>query len=59
MLIDDRRGNCAWDIAEIGPSEAQQITAELTARGWPSDAAGCPRWLRPTRSDLHGYEPGA
>ena len=39
MLVDDRRGNCEWDLAEISRAEAEQITAGLAARHWPPDAA--------------------
>lgn len=42
MLIDDRRGNCVWDITEISRAEAEQITAGLAARNWPPDAARLP-----------------
>jgi hypothetical protein len=32
MLIDDRRGNCVWNIAKISHNEAGQISAEPTAQ---------------------------
>jgi hypothetical protein len=44
MLVDDRRGNCSQDIAEIGREEAEQIAAGLAARYWPPDAARLP-WV--------------
>jgi hypothetical protein len=43
MLVDDRRGNCDWDLAEISRAEAQS-TAGLAARHWPPDAARLP-WV--------------
>jgi hypothetical protein len=39
MLIDDRRGNCVWDITQISRDQAGQTAAELAARWWPPDAA--------------------
>lgn len=44
MLVDDRRGNCIEDIAEISREQAEQIAAELAARHWPGDAARLP-WV--------------
>jgi hypothetical protein len=44
MLVDDQRGNCTEDIAEISREEAEQIAAELAARYWPPDAARLP-WV--------------
>jgi hypothetical protein len=44
MLIDDRRGNCVWDITEISRDEAEQMGAELAARYWPPDATRLP-WV--------------
>jgi hypothetical protein len=44
MLVDDRRGNCEWDLAEISRAEAGQIAAELAHRHWPADAARLP-WV--------------
>jgi hypothetical protein len=44
MLIDDRRGNCVWDITEISRCHAGQTAAELAARWWPPDAARLP-WV--------------
>ena len=44
MLVDDRRGNCEWDLAEISQAEAEQIAAELARRHWPADAARLP-WV--------------
>jgi hypothetical protein len=44
MLVDDRRGNCIEDIAEISCEEAEQIAAGLAARAWPPDAARLP-WV--------------
>ena len=44
MLVDDRRGNCIEDIAEVGREEAEQIAAGLAARCWPPDAARLP-WV--------------
>jgi hypothetical protein len=44
MLIDDRRGNCEWDLAEISRAEVEQIAAGLAARHWPPDAARLP-WV--------------
>lgn len=44
MLIDDRRGNCSWDITEISRDQAGQTAAELAARWWPPDAARLP-WV--------------
>src|SRR5258707_36086 len=44
MLVDDRRGNCEWDLAEISRAEAEQIAADLAARHWPPDAARLP-WV--------------
>jgi hypothetical protein len=44
MLVDDQRGNCIEDIAEIGREEAEQIAAELAAHNWPTDAAWLP-WV--------------
>ena len=44
MLVDDRRGNCIEDIAEISRAEAEQIAAGLAARSWPPDATRLP-WV--------------
>jgi hypothetical protein len=44
MLVDDRRGNCDWDIARISRRDAGQIAAALAARDWPDDAARLP-WV--------------
>ena len=44
MLLDDQRGTCVEDIAEISREEAEQIAAELAARSWPPDAARLP-WV--------------
>ena len=44
MLVDDRRGNCIEDIAEISREAAGQIAAELADRHWPLDAARLP-WV--------------
>ena len=44
MLIDDRRGNCEWDITAISRPQAEQIAAGLAARHWPPDAARLP-WV--------------
>jgi hypothetical protein len=44
MLVDERRGNCIEDIAEISREEAEQIAAGLAARAWPTDAARLP-WV--------------
>ena len=44
MLVDDQRGNCEWDLAEISRAEAEQIAAGLAARHWPPDAARLP-WV--------------
>jgi hypothetical protein len=44
MLVDDRRGNCEWDLAEISRADAEQIAAELAHRHWPADAARLP-WV--------------
>ena len=44
MLVDDARGNCDYDLAEISRDEAEQIAAELAARTWPPDAARLP-WV--------------
>ena len=44
LLVDDRRGNCIEDIAEISRAEAEQIAAGLAARSWPPDAARLP-WV--------------
>jgi hypothetical protein len=51
MLIDDRRGNCVWDISGISRQQAEQIAAGLAARHWPPDAARMPGSPRPTRRD--------
>jgi hypothetical protein len=44
MLVDDRRGNCGEDLAEVSRAEAGQIAAELAGRYWPPDAARLP-WV--------------
>ena len=44
MLVDDRRGNCEWDITRISRQQAEQIAAGLAARHWPADAARLP-WV--------------
>ncbi len=44
MLVDDQRGNCIEDIAEISREEAERIAAELAARYWPPDASRLP-WV--------------
>jgi hypothetical protein len=44
MLVDDRRGNCDEDLAEVSRAEAEQIAAELAAGSWPPDAARLP-WV--------------
>ena len=44
MLVDDARGNCDYDLAEISRDETEQIAAELAARNWPPDAARLP-WV--------------
>ena len=44
MLIDDRRGNCVWDITGISRQRAGQIAAGLAADHWPPDAARLP-WV--------------
>jgi hypothetical protein len=50
MLIDDRRGNCDWDIAGISRGQAEQIAAQLAAEHWPPDAARLPRVASANRS---------
>jgi hypothetical protein len=42
MLIDDRRGNCEWDITGTSRRKAEQIAAGLAACNWPPDAARLP-----------------
>jgi hypothetical protein len=42
MLIDDRRGNCEWDITGISRQQSEQIAAGLAAGHWPPDAARLP-----------------
>lgn len=44
MLIDDRRGNCEWDITGISRQHAEQIAAGLAASHWPPDATRLP-WV--------------
>jgi hypothetical protein len=44
MLVDDRRGNCDYDLTEIGRTEAEQIAAGLAAPHWPPEAARLP-WV--------------
>jgi hypothetical protein len=44
MLVDDVRGNCTEDIAEIDRESAEQIAAGLAARYWPPEAASLP-WV--------------
>lgn len=44
MLIDDRRGNCEWDITGISRQQAEQIAGGLAAGHWPADAARLP-WV--------------
>jgi hypothetical protein len=44
MLIDDRRGNCEWDLTGISRQQAEQIAAGLAARHWPPDAVRLP-WV--------------
>jgi hypothetical protein len=52
MLVDDRRGNCEWDLAEISRAEAEQIAAELAHRHWPADAVRLPWVLSVYPGDL-------
>jgi hypothetical protein len=44
MLVDDRRGNCDFDIIEISCGEAGQIAAGLAAEHWQPAAARLP-WV--------------
>ena len=45
MLIDDRHGNCEWDITGISRQEGGgQIAAGVATRHWPPDAARLP-WV--------------
>jgi len=50
MLVDDRRGNCDEDIAEVSRAEVEQIAAELAGRYWPPDAARLP-WVTSATPD--------
>ena len=50
MLIDDRRGNCVWDITGISRQRAGQIAAGLAADHWPPDAARLP-WVASTHPE--------
>jgi hypothetical protein len=52
VLVDDRRGNCEWDLAEIGRAEAGQIAAELAQSHWPAGAARLPWVLSAYPGDL-------
>lgn len=45
MLVEEAHGGADADIAEISRAAAEQITAGLAARYWPSDAAGLP-WVK-------------
>ena len=44
MLVEDARGSCDYDLAEISRGEAEQIAAGLAAPHWPPDAARLP-WV--------------
>ena len=44
ILIDDRRGNCEWDITGISREQAEQIAGGLAAGHWPADAVRLP-WV--------------
>jgi hypothetical protein len=41
-LVEETHGGADEDIAEISRAEAEQITARLSARNWPPDAARLP-----------------
>ena len=47
MLVEEARGGCDYDLAEISQSEAGQIAAGLAAGHWPPDAARLP-WVAST-----------
>jgi hypothetical protein len=46
MLVEEARGSCDYDLAEIGRGEAGQIAAALAAPYWPADAVRLP-WVAP------------
>ena len=44
MLVEEARGGCDYDLAEVSRGEAEQIAGGLAASHWPPDAARLP-WV--------------